>query len=124
MFLEIAKKLTGKQLRWSLFFNNGALTQVLFYEFCKVFRAHVLQNTSRRLFLCNKTHYYNQILHSILMIIYIQALRSRGQRGEDSSPLPPSPSPQMVQMGSLNVLLLKEVTKNVHENQQAKSRAN
>ena len=47
-------KLTGKHLCWSLFFNNGTPTQVFFYEFCEVFRAHFLQNTSRWLLLYNK----------------------------------------------------------------------
>ena len=60
----------------------------------------------------------------------VQALRNRGRGG--ISPHPPSPPPlpkfsvdvPFLLMSPLNVLFLKEVTKNVHENQQVKSRAN
>ena len=63
----------------------------------------------------------------------LQTLRSRGGGAEGVSAAPPTPPPppapqkfsgdvSFLLMSPLNVLFLKEVTKNVHENQQAKSR--
>ena len=51
-------KLTGKRLCWSLFFDNRNPTQNFFCEFCKLFRAYFLQNTSRRLLLYDKTRVF------------------------------------------------------------------
>ena len=51
-----------------------------------------------------------------------QALRSRVAEGASATP-PPLPPQSYLLMRPLNVLFLKEVIKNVHENQQAKSRA-
>ena len=59
----------------------------------------------------------------IFWVIKSQALRSRGEDGA-LTPRPPQSSLFMCSfllMSSLNVLFLKEVTQNVHENQQAKS---